>query len=131
MSNNNVAYFVSIDQVNCNIPQKASFDQTDIEITIDSVRYSLNSVYVQFIPPPSITALNVSSTYYYTLDEVIYVKLTGTNLDYNTDEGGILFVKVDNVVTVIPVVNGQTEVTFSLPKGLDVGVYYVYISTDG
>ncbi len=99
------AYFIKVSLVLCKVPKRSTPGISYLEVTIDSVRYSINQVSVEFIDPPSITAIDLT-TYYFTKDETVNINLVGTNLDKNTDYGGILFVKVDNVVNVYPVSTG-------------------------
>ena len=126
-----LAYFVNITLVVCNLPNQATPGITRIEITIDSIRYSINYKEVEFISPPTVTSLDITS-YFYTPSDKVTLTLTGTNLDKNRDNNGTIFVKVDDVIlTVSNVGVGQGSVSFDMPKGMDVGVYQVFVSTDG
>lgn len=51
-SNESAAYFISEQLVICQVPAQASPGSVEIDVTIDSVRFSVNTVSVYFISPP-------------------------------------------------------------------------------
>jgi IPT/TIG domain len=86
---------------------------------------------VSFIPEPTITSFTPTQ-FYYTLLDIVNVTVTGTNLGFNRDNGGSVFVKVDNtVITVSPIALSDTTFVFTVPLGLDIGPHDIFISTDG
>jgi len=129
-SSTSPALFVNETLVLCDVPKQASPGSRVIDLTIDGLIYSQNSMTLNFIPEPSITSINVTSVYR-TLNEDVYIEISGADLDMNIIDGGTLFIRVGNTVIKESISPPQSAKGFILPPQLDLGTYSVSVSTDG